>query len=153
MSYCFDTSSFVNPWAKWYPYDTFPSIWQNLDRLIESESIIASEEVFRETEKQADDLHDWLKKRQQIFVPVNEDIQTATIEILTKFPNLVNYNKQRSQADPFVIATAIVYRKTPVTEETPSQSITKPRIPNVCQHFGLEYINFLELMKREKWRF
>ncbi|MFN9857040.1 MAG: DUF4411 family protein, partial [Pseudanabaena sp.] len=116
-------------------YDTFPSIWQNLDQLIESESIIASEEVFRETEKQADDLHDWLKQRQQIFVPVNEDIQTATIEILTKFPKLVNYNKQRSQADPFVIATAIVYRKTLVTEETPSQSITKPRIPNVCQHF------------------
>jgi len=153
MSYCFDTSSFVNPWAKWYPPNTFPTIWQRLDQLIQSNKIISSDEVFRETEKQADDLHEWLKQRQQIFIPLDEDIQIATIEIQQQFPKLVDYNKQRSQADPFVIATAIVYRKTLVTEEIPSQSVNKPKIPNVCQHFGLEYINFLELMKREQWRF
>ncbi len=38
-----------------------------------------------------------------------------------------------------------------VTEETFRPNAAK--IPNVCQHFGIECINLRQLMEREGWRF
>jgi len=153
MSYCFDTSSFVNPWAKWYPPETFPSLWQKVDLLITEGKIIACEEVLYEIEKQADDLHAWLKQRRSIFHPLTEEIQQATVEIQSQFPNLVDYRRQRSQADPFIIATALVHGKILITEEKFSDSLSRPKIPNVCKHFKVTCISFLDLMKRESWTF
>ena len=55
-------------------------------------------------------------------------------------------------ADPFVIAKA---GASPgmcvVTEEKGSPNAAK--IPNVCEHFGIESINLEQLMEREGWQF
>ena len=61
--------------------------------------------------------------------------------------------KDRSQADPFVIAVAKVTKRTVVTGEKAVGSTQQPRIPNVCVQYGIEYINIVEFIRRQKWNF
>src|SRR5262249_38821091 len=103
--------------------------------------IISCEEVYVELAKQDDDLHEWIKARKMMLIPPEETIQLRVSEILTKYPRLVDTLKGRSQADPFVIATAIEHRSVVVTGESFGNAV-KPRIPFVCQSENVRCINF-----------
>lgn len=57
-----------------------------------------------------------------------------------------------SVADPFVVARAkCLGDGCVVTTEKYSPNAAK--IPNVCEHFGVDCTNLEEFMEREKWRF
>lgn len=45
MHYSVDTSSILDAWRRYYPPDVFPALWTNLDRLIASGSLRATDEV------------------------------------------------------------------------------------------------------------
>lgn len=106
MLYSFDTSAFLNSWNRYYPPDLFPSLWERFDDLINSGNIIATEEVLIELERKDDDVYRWAHNRRQMFVPMYHDIQQAAISILAQYPRLIDNRKNRSGADPFVIALA-----------------------------------------------
>ena len=107
MSYCVDTSGWLDGWERHYPPDVFSSLWTRLDELIEAGEIISSEEVYVELQKKADELHDWVKDRKQMLVPLTEEIQRRAAGLLGEYPRLVDTLRGRSKADPFVIATAM----------------------------------------------
>ena len=153
MQYSIDTSALLDAWVRWYPPDIFSRLWENIDALIEEGNLIASEEVFVELEKKEDDVYSWAKERNHIFQPITEDIQNAVTEILINFPTLVDSRKDRSQADPFVIALAKVTNCTVVTGERNTGTSSRPRIPFVCEHFGVRYINIVSLIREQGWRF
>jgi len=54
-------------------------------------------------------------------------------------------------ADPFVIALAKARDGCVVTEETMRPNAAK--IPNVCEHFGIEYAKLEGVMNKEAWTF
>lgn len=153
MTYCLDTIGLLDAWVRWYPPDIFPSFWLKIEELVDSGQIIAPDEVLIELEKKEDDLYQWAKQRKQMFLPLDEDIQIAVGEILNQFPRLVDTRKERSQADPFVIAVAMCHKRILITGEKSSGTLEKPRIPNVCDHFGVGYIRIVQLIRQEKWRF
>lgn len=65
-------------------------------------------EVLREIEKKDDDLLKWVKKHRKIFREQEiEQIQRAQ-EILSHFPKLIDPAKEIPDADPFVVALAII---------------------------------------------
>ena len=59
MDYSIDTSALLDGWIRYYPPDTFDSLWQRLDELIIGGSLRATEEVRFELEKKADDVLAW----------------------------------------------------------------------------------------------
>ena len=61
--------------------------------------------------------------------------------------------KNRSTADPFVIAVAEVNGVTVVSGEIPSNNPRKPKIPDVCSAMGIKHIRLLELFGLEGWKF
>jgi hypothetical protein len=137
-----------------YPIALFPSLWEKFDRLISESQMIAPEEVLFELEKKEDGLFGWAKDRPQLFRPLNAEVQNAVREILANFPKLVDSRKDRSRADPFVIALAMVTENgVVVTGEKNSGVPDKPRIPNVCEYFGIPYLRTLELIQRQGWKF
>ena len=107
MSYCVDTSGWLDGWQRHYPPDVFPSLWTKLDALVGSGDILSSEEVYLELKKKSDELHDWIQARKQMLVPLDEPIQLKAAALLLEFPRLVDTLRGRSKADPFVIATAM----------------------------------------------
>lgn len=147
MPHCVDTSAWMDGWVRYYPPDVFPTLWDNLDGFVTAGEIISSEEVYVETSKKADELHEWIKNRKQMLVPLTPDIQQVATDLLAQYPRLVDTLKGRSQADPFVIATAIVMGAVVVTGEIRMGNLNKPRIPDVCEARGVRWINFLQMMR------
>jgi hypothetical protein len=106
--YSLDTSAILNPWWKFYPPDMFRSLWDWFDGLIERQCVFASEEVLVELERKDDEVYQWALARQVMFVPTDEDIQAEVTKILSCYQRLVDNRRNRSGADPFVIALAPV---------------------------------------------
>lgn len=85
MTYCVDTSGWLDGWQRYYPRDVFPSLWDRIEGVINSGEIIVSDEVYRELERKSDDLHDWIKTRKQMLVPLDEPIQIRAAQLLAEF--------------------------------------------------------------------
>ena len=113
--YCLDTSGIIDAWVRSYPQDAFPTFWTNVDCMIGNGSLICPDEVLNELEKQADDLHEWAKQRPALFYPIDEELQLAVQRVLGEFPRLVDTKRFRHQADPFLIALAMITGRTVVT--------------------------------------
>jgi len=149
MAFCVDTSGWLDGWHRYYPRDVFPSLWQNLEDSVSGCDIIASEEVYVEVQRKDDDLHEWMKQRKFMLIPANESIQRRVGDVLRTYPRLVDTLRGRSQADPFVIATAVETGSVVVTGESVGTA-TRPRIPFVCQQLGIRCITFLDMIRELK---
>lgn len=78
----------------------------------------------------------------------------AVMEILQEFPLLIKENNRltgRPEADPFVIAKGMVEERTVVTMERFKPQA--PKMPNVCEHFGVAYLDLLGFFRQEGWKF
>lgn len=148
-----DTSGFLDAWTRHYPPDTFSAFWDRMDAAARDGTIKASEEVLRELEKKDDGAAAWIKARTVMIVTTDVPIQEKVKEILKAHPRLVNASKSRSGGDPFVIAVASVYGYSVVTGELPSGSLKKPHIPDVCTSMSVPFMNLLEFVRSQGWKF
>ncbi len=151
--YCIDTSSLLEAWTRQYPRVVFPSLWEKIEALIATGRLCSPEEIRIELERKEDELGKWAKAQSGLFVPLSHDQTTEVSQILTDFQLLVDTSRGRSGGDPWVIALAKLHGYTVVTEEKLSNSPKKPKIPDVCNHYGIAYITVLELIRHEKWTF
>lgn len=154
MNYCIDTSALMDAWVRWYPKEVFPTLWERVDALIEAGRLISSEEVLQDLErKEGDTLHKWAKERHDLFLPLDDGIQTCALQIMASHPQLVDGRTGKSFADPWVIATAHTNDCVVVTGEKPTGSPRRPKIPDVCRNMQIHCIGFVELIRQEMWRF
>lgn len=155
MIYCIDSSAWLDGWVRDYPRQVFPSLWEKLAESIDAGLLKCSEEVYVELEKKDDGLHEWLKARKHVVVPIDEEIQAKVMELLGHYPRLVDTHRQRSQADPFVIATAeqLGSETVVVTGEKPRGKLDVPKIPDVCTARGIRCITFLDMLRELGWSF
>jgi hypothetical protein len=153
LPYCNDTSATLDGWKRYYPPDVFPSLWKYLEGLIAAVELIAPDEVLHELARNDDEVFQWAKAQVRMFVSLDEDIQRATQEVLAAFPKLVDTRKDRRRADPFVIALAEIRLCVVVTNERNQGIPSRPRIPGVCEHFGIQCITLLQLMQDKGWSF
>jgi hypothetical protein len=155
MIYCLDSSAWLDGWARDYPPAVFPSLWDKLSECVAAGTVRCSEEVYVELAKKDDGLHGWLKARKAVVVPIDEEIQGVVVQFLAEYPRLVDTHRNRSQADPFVIATAESLGKggVVVTGEKPRGKLDTPKIPDVCDARGIRWISFLDMLRELGWRF
>ena len=153
MRYSIDTSAILDGWRRHYAPDVFPIIWEKLDELINTGELRATEEVLFELEKKDDNVYDWAKDHPLLFVPIDSQIQQIVASILEDYERLVDTRKNRTSADPFVIALAQINNACVVTGEHLSNNLDKPNIPDVCDALGIRYINFFSLIKEQGWVF
>jgi hypothetical protein len=88
----------------------------------------------------------------RLVVPTDARVVQQVQSVLRSHPRLVGALKNRSGADPFVIAVARLGNALVVTGEVQGTD-ARPRIPFVCAELGLECISFLDLIKAERWSF
>ena len=156
MRYCIDTSAIIEGWHKLFPPDIVPGFWEGVDELIKNGDLRATEEVLIELEKKDDQIYSWARQRNELFVPIDLDIQVYVREILAKYKTLIDTRKNRSGADPFVIALAGLNKNTStvvVTEERLNEKIERPHIPDICAALDIGWINLNELVRKEGWKF
>jgi len=155
MIYVFDSGPLIDLFRHFYP-QRFPSLWASFDALASAQKIISVREVFNEIKGHEDRLTDWAKKHRNFFVqPANDELGfVAEIFKIAHFQTLIR-KKERLQgnpvADPFVIAKAKILSGCVVTQEKLKENAAK--IPNVCEHFNISYIDFEGFMEKENWIF
>lgn len=152
--YCLDTNVFIQGWNKYYSMNLCPSYWEILDQLAHDNKVFSPIEVKREIEKTDDKLAEWIKTRPHLFIDITPEIQTHLREIMSSHQRLVDSTKQRSIADPWVIASAIAENAVVVTKETPAGLSSKRiKIPDVCQAMRVPWMNDFQFVEQIGIRF
>jgi hypothetical protein len=152
-TYCLDSSAIIDWHERYYPPRNFPQLVDRVDEIMQEGRVLISEEVWVEIDSKDAAAKEWCEPRLgDLVVPTDLDVVKQVQAILTSHPKLVGALKNRSGADPFVIAVAMLCDSTVVTGELPGTE-NRPRIPNVCSDLSVPCISFLDLIKAEHWSF
>lgn len=147
MGYSIDTSALLDAAVRWYPQNVFPSVWGFLDGMVDDGGLVAVEELLRELQRRDDAIHEWVKARKaRMLVTLEDDIQLAVMEVLSEFPKLVDQRPSKNLADPFVIALAKARGLVVVSGEL-GGTRERPKIPVVCDHFGIRCLTLPQVFQ------
>ena len=144
--FCLDTSALINPWNRYYAPDLTPGYWRDVPRLVSDKRAILSEEVREELERIEDGLRDWARTNIAAWQPLTDPIQEVVGHIMANWGQLVDVRKDRSRADPFVIATAKVIGAIVVTDEKHGTA-KDPRIPFVCERLDVPCLDVYSFVR------
>ena len=155
--YVFDSGPLIDLFHHYYR-ERFPSLWQQFDEMVEDGRITSTREVSNELEGHEDRLANWCKEnRRKVFVtPTAAELEVVgDIFRVNHFQTMIR-RKERLEgkpvADPFVIARAKCLENGCVVT-TEKHKPNAPKIPNVCEHFGVDWTDLEGFMERERWRF
>jgi len=159
--YLIDTSSLIELNRR-YPIDVFPTLWKNVEGLIDKGLLISHKEVLKEISHMDDALKRWATKQKKLFKELTPKQMQIVREIEKKYPSLAKSDNETAAADPFVIALAVELGSDPqktlfeegrimVTEEKLRGN--KIRIPFVAKDYNIECINIIEMCRVEGWQF
>ena len=154
--YVLDTGVISNLHKNYYR-KRFVSLWKEFDQLVADGKITSTREVFHELGEgsPAADL-EWAKANAKLFVTPNakEGAFVAKIYAVAHFQ--ANIEKQKlykggRNADAFVVARAYATGGTVVTAERLKPNAVK--VPNICAHFKIPWLDLEGFMEREGWEF
>lgn len=151
--YSFDTSSLLNGRRDLLPPTTFPGVWENIEEAIADGQVRAIDLVRDELSAMDDEAHRWTRSHPGLFVELEQDVQRAARMVLQEHRKLIGVGSGRSGADPFVVALAMARGGAVVTEEIPSRSLAKPKIPDVCKALGIRSMNLIGYVQEQGWVF
>ncbi|WP_201981207.1 DUF4411 family protein [Hymenobacter rubidus] len=158
QSYCLDANVLIQAWQSYYSPDFCPLYWQVLNDLGVQKRVFIPQMVYNEVADTEDDLGKWLKKSK---IPIDK-IDGNVTEILKQIyaaneshKYLVDNTKQRSLADPWLIAHAIKAHACVVTKEikVTAANSNRIKIPNVCDNMNVRWINDFQLVRELKIKF
>ena len=75
MKYCLDTNFFIEGWNKYYSPDFCSTYWEIIDKLGKKGDLFITQEVKKEIERVDDSLTKWLKGKDYLVKPINDDVQ------------------------------------------------------------------------------
>ena len=153
-----DASALIDLY-KDYPEDRFEGLWNtDLPEIINEDIFKAPNEVFKEL--QDEDLVVWAKKHKKMFKQLDEFQISKSLEIVSKFPKLIDPDKEIPDADPFVIALTLEKDEQRRLKGNAANVVVshenvkhQNKIPAVCSHYNLECIQNIEMFRRLDWKF
>lgn len=153
MKYSLDTSVIIDAWRR-YPIYNFPAVWKKLESLARDGQIKISVVVMAEIKESYGTKHDvrqWFKERESIFIRKLDDaFQQETKRLINTYNNF-GLSTGKNEADPYVVALAIIEDCDVVTHEKPSNDMNGPKIPDICREEEITYISFTDIIVNENW--
>lgn len=152
QKYCLDANVLIQAWQKYYSPKFCRDYWDLLNGFGENGKIFLPQNVFEEITKTEDDLTNWLKNSKISIKEVDGQVAGCLRDIYAANPlhkYLVDNTKQRSLADPWVIAHALKENACVVTKEekVTAPNTTRIKIPNVCENMNIRWINDFEFVE------
>ena len=158
-AYNFDTSAFLALYRHHTQVLELPqSIWDLLGRMIRNGSIVSHryvyDEVVNEKADKPDMITQWLIPRKECFEKESADQAILVGEIVAEFPKLIDHEREKEQADPWIIAQTMILNKQTrlfedkeyviVTQENPNST---RKIPAACKHFKVRSISLKQFFE------
>ena len=152
----FDDSS-LRVLEHYFP-ERFPTFWKKFDQAAAAGSVLSVRDVLKELEALA--RTEWIIKRltrNANFFQIPEPRALGFVPQIFAVPHFLNLVEEKKRlagrpvADPFLIAWAKVRDWCVVTEEKLKPNAAK--IPNVCEHFKVNYTNVEGFLEARGWTF
>jgi len=160
LVFCFDTSAFVN--INRYLVSIIPQLYPELDKLFNSGRLISHQFVFEEIttrSKRPDSLSKWILPKRAFFKDISLQQALIVADIIQKFPALIHYNKEKDDADPWLVALIIEQKSTPdlfsglndfAIVSTESEIIPNC-LPAVCKHYSILHCDLPDFFVANGW--
>lgn len=154
--YLLDSNVFIEAKNRYYADDICPGFWEWMDRAADQKTAHSIIQVYDELKGGDDALARWVKARNKngLFLDVGDE--STQIEF-RKIADYVSKNAQFTEhaklsflngADPWLIAKAKSAKAIVVThEQFDSKSKKRIKIPNICKHFLVPYIDTFEMLR------
>ena len=158
MAYLLDANVFIEAKNRYYGLDFCPAFWDWLDSENAAGRVFSIEKVGDELAAVADDLSIWAAARgSAFFLPVEPAMLDALRRVSfwatgQRFePSAVTTFLQA--ADYYLVGQALALGYTVVTQELPSPSLRKIKIPDVCVGLGIRRVSPFEMLRNRRARF
>jgi len=149
-----DTSAFIRM-HRLYPNQIRPDLWLLLSDLLESKRILSHQIVYEEIvpdKGEMDELAQWINNYRDNFLPLSQRQIELLPDILKNFPKLIDYDSEKNQADPWLIAMVLeLMKKDDLFKDQYSYIIvttenvrSSKKIPAACKHYNIEHMNLFE---------
>lgn len=146
QNYCIDTSAILDFWdfENNRPYDIkvkkFRELWDHISSRIQNGTIVVPKAVAKELTPYNDELKEWKISNNRLFSD-HDDCLGDLGKIVNKY-TIYTTNKV-SLNDAIVVAIASTRNLTVITSEklAPNHSAVRPKIPNVCEEFSVNWLN------------
>jgi predicted nucleic acid-binding protein len=153
--YVLDTSV-ISALHRNYYRSRFVSLWKAFDDMLGAGKFTSTREALRELEDLGGDPLDWANANPDLFVvpDAQEGLFVSRIYAVEHFQANIERQKVLTggrNADPFLIARAASIGGTVVTMEQLRPNAAK--IPNICEHFEVPYLDLQRFMEKEDWVF
>lgn len=156
-----DANVFIQAARNYYAFDIVPGFWEALVSQAESRDIQSIDRVLDEIKKGKDALAQWVQGPFNAAFGSTDapDIVQAFAEMMAWVQNHAQFSDPAkaefaASADGWLVAFARVRGCVLVTHETLDLNIKrKVKIPNVCQAFGVPFIDTFEMLRRLGVRF
>ena len=153
--YWLDSHVLMEAHRRYYSFDIAPGFWSAIEAHTKAGALRSPRNVLREIEESKDELTTWARgEGRDLFVEAAKDEQQAVGDIsqyvLDNYPT-AEAHAFLAKADPWVIGHALIDKGIVITQETKVTSISKKvKIPNVCDHFKVDWFDTFALLKRLK---
>lgn len=155
--YCIDTNvvlSFLKDTDdEPYGTDVFAPQWAIFERLIGGGVILAPRQVEHELaawEKTVPAMKRWLRSRQHMFRDVETEEQLLSAKrIIGKYPVYGQTMNFLGDLEVMTLAEALDLTVISMESESPTPSLTRPKIPNVCKEFGIDCVTVTGFLRRQ----
>jgi len=143
--YSIDSSALISL-EVFYPQRLFPKVWDALDALVSAKRLYVIDKVYDEVVTKDDVVGRWVKARRvNIKRKFPNNLMPKTYEIVRTFPKLIDYNNSREQADPYIVAEALISGAIVVTaEQAPTLPLDpkrkKEKLTTVCSHYSVAHL-------------
>jgi hypothetical protein len=147
--YVFDSSVFITLNRINENVLTLPQgVWDKLDEMMDEGKIISQRYVYEEVvtnSNHPDRVSAWLAPKKEYFLRETPQQVTYMIEVVQRFPKLIDPENEKEQADPWLVALARDRNSTEtdksfilVTQESQSKTTN---LPAACSIYGVESIS------------
>ena len=162
MIYLLDANTLIEAKNRYYRMTVCPAYWSWVKRSHSAGMVSSIEPVGTELRRGNDELAEWAKNHAGIFLPVfDEATQQAFAEVAAYVASKAATMKAGALeeflngADPWLIAKAMTTQDAVIVtqEQFNLHMRRKYSIPNVCQQFGVAWIDTFELLSRTDAKF
>ncbi len=152
QSYCIDTSEFTAAYYSDLPAKNFVAPWRRISEFVKAGRLVAPIQVYKELQERDDDLSRWVREHREMFVDRDMEQLKVFYEIARDFPALSRKHTRPDPADPWVIALAKT-RGLKVLCGEHAGSKENPKIPFICNRYGIPHGRMVDIVTTEGWIF
>lgn len=161
--YLVDSNFFIQAHRAYYPLDVVTSFWSKVAELSNRGNIKSIDKVkieIYDNSTHEDELKQWCVKNLPFGFFIETGYVVSNYAEIAKWANSMAYHFRKNaideflatnKADPWLVATAMEEGYTLVTyEKSEPNRRSRIKIPEVCNYFGVRYIDTVQMLREMK---